>query len=410
MKRLLTLLFFLFFYTATKSQSYIIAYEYWCDTAYSSRVLVSVPPQQLFVLDTLLEFPGVSKGLHLLNIRFQQNNFFWSHTVYQYFYKTGEAPSVPGNITAYRYWVEGIDSVVTFHLSTPMSPFDLTADIDLSWVPAGPTKLYVQFGDEAGNWSVATVDSVYKTVLPVASFRSDDTITCGLDSVHFQNLSIDANKFQWYFGDGDSSSLEHPVHLYQQPGTYTVTLEVTDTVGGGDSTVTIVDYISVFDTAVASFSFTQTDSIVTFINNSQNATSYLWDFGDSTTSNLQDPIHTYSYQGNFTVVLTAFDTCGSVTDTQYVSIILGKKEIYSNPGIRISQTTGAINIHFDKETGRCNYKLENISGQVLITGRLENVYPGLVESIPADRLASGIYFLDLISSSDFVRRKVMIAH
>src|SRR4051812_6871038 len=123
MKRIFTFLFFIFLYLNIHAQSYIIGYEYWCDTSYSSRWSVSTMPQAQLALDTLLPFPGLSKGLHLLNIRFQQNNFYWSPVISKYFFKTGEGMATNGKVTASRYWVEGKDSVITFQLPNPVNPY-----------------------------------------------------------------------------------------------------------------------------------------------------------------------------------------------------------------------------------------------------------------------------------------------
>src|SRR4051812_47619472 len=99
----LSLLFMIFH--ASGQQQYIVGYEYWCDTSYSTRVYVPITPEITFTLDTMLGFPGVEKGMHTMNIRFQQINLFWSQTISSYFYKTGEGPSSIGKIKAYRYWV-----------------------------------------------------------------------------------------------------------------------------------------------------------------------------------------------------------------------------------------------------------------------------------------------------------------
>src|SRR4051812_14924013 len=116
MKNIISAILFLFISVKAHSQAYIIGYEYWCDTAITNRTYVSIPPQQEFTLDTLIGFAGIPKGLHMLNIRFQQDNFFWGNTITEYFYKTGEGDSAKGNINAFRYWVDGIDSVVTLQL------------------------------------------------------------------------------------------------------------------------------------------------------------------------------------------------------------------------------------------------------------------------------------------------------
>jgi PKD repeat protein len=66
---------------------------------------------------------------------------------------------------------------------------------------------------------------------------------------------------------------------------------------------------------------TAAPATVIFINNSTNASSYLWDFGDSTASILPNPSHTYLKGGNYTVKLTATGTGGTNTQTQTITIL-----------------------------------------------------------------------------------------
>ncbi len=59
---------------------------------------------------------------------------------------------------------------------------------------------------------------------PTASFSISNngcTVSC---EVSFINESINATSYHWDFGDGDSSTLKNPGHVYQTPGEYTVTL------------------------------------------------------------------------------------------------------------------------------------------------------------------------------------------
>ncbi len=60
----------------------------------------------------------------------------------------------------------------------------------------------------------------------------------------------------------------------------------------------------------AGFSFFKSGNTVDFTNTSQNATSYMWDFGDGATSSAENPTHTYSADGDYTVTLTAMDNMG----------------------------------------------------------------------------------------------------
>jgi len=63
---------------------------------------------------------------------------------------------------------------------------------------------------------------------------------------------------------------------------------------------------------------------VNFTNNSQNITSFLWDFGDGTTSTLQNPTHVYNDLGSYTVTLIGdAGICGTFTETKNYYIVVG---------------------------------------------------------------------------------------
>ncbi|MBL7891949.1 MAG: PKD domain-containing protein [Bacteroidia bacterium] len=76
---------------------------------------------------------------------------------------------------------------------------------------------------------------------------------------------------------------------------------------------------------VASFAASNTTvaagTPVTFTNSSTGATSYIWDFGDSNTDNVQNPTHTYTAAGDYTVKLTASNgNCSANTTTQIIHV------------------------------------------------------------------------------------------
>ena len=114
----------------------------------------------------------------------------------------------------------------------------------------------------------------------------------------------------WTFGDGASSTLGAPNHVYD-PGvtaTYDVSLRVTGP--GGSDTLVVPSAVSIVGPApVASFTFAPTSGIVPlsvgFQDTSQNeVTSWSWDFGDGGTSTLASPTHVYSTPGRYDVTLT----------------------------------------------------------------------------------------------------------
>ena len=78
------------------------------------------------------------------------------------------------------------------------------------------------------------------TQAPVAAFTSDfTTISCG-STVKFTDQSIQAFDWSWDFGDQSTSILQNPTHTFNSPGTYAVTLYVTNPLGNNSVTHTIV--------------------------------------------------------------------------------------------------------------------------------------------------------------------------
>ena len=60
--------------------------------------------------------------------------------------------------------------------------------------------------------------------MPEVSFSTNESTVCLGENVEFSNLTTGADTYIWNFGDGRNSPLNSPVHLYEQAGTYSVTL------------------------------------------------------------------------------------------------------------------------------------------------------------------------------------------
>lgn len=147
--------------------------------------------------------------------------------------------------------------------------------------------------------------------LPAANFTASPLAGCSPLVVNFQDLSSgNPTAWSWNFGNGNTSSLKNPVATYFTPGTYTVTLTVTN--ANGKNTLTRSQYITVYASPSVNFGALQTSgcfplktqfSDSSSAGSGNNIASWLWDFGDGTTSNLENPLHTYTTAGNFTIIL-----------------------------------------------------------------------------------------------------------
>ena len=114
--------------------------------------------------------------------------------------------------------------------------------------------------------------------------------------------------FKWNFGDGSSSSNPNPLHTFNGPDTFYVSLNYTLTSGCSDSI--FVDTVITYRKPVADFSSSVQGTIcgntpVHFTDESNIATSWYWNFGDGVTSTQQNPVHAFNKPGEFTIKLVA---------------------------------------------------------------------------------------------------------
>ena len=132
--------------------------------------------------------------------------------------------------------------------------------------------------------------------------------------------------FYWTFGDGSLGFGDTVQHIYQNAGVYTATVDVTDSLGCSVSCQTfmtispnlVADFM-VADTLVGCAPFT-----VEFINQSDNAVTNYWNFGDGSGSTELSPSHTYQTAGVYDVGLWVY----SGTGTDSVAVF---DQVYVNP-------------------------------------------------------------------------------
>mgnify|MGYP000847460224 FL=1 len=173
---------------------------------------------------------------------------------------------------------------------------------------------------------------------PVAEFTFDEG--CQGSQVAFTDLTATNGgtvivQWLWNFGDpasgiANTSNLQHPVHIFNTAGTYTVTLEATSASGcissvQHDVVITpppAVAYIITSGTCVSEPVAFEPDTAIMDLNS---IASFEWNFGDGTpVSNVTYPVHVYNVAGSFQVTLTVFNNDGcsnSITQTVNIGAI-----------------------------------------------------------------------------------------
>ncbi len=235
---------------------------------------------------------------------------------------------------------------------------------------------------------------------PVAGFSLPTTTVCEGGSIQLVNNSTNATSFNWTTNGGSlsSTSAQNPFLTLTTSGTYTITLIATGP--GGTDTDTQNITITVLDgpTAIASPDYTTVNlpnAIVSFTNNSTNATSYYWDFGNGNTSTDQNPWNEYVSIGTYTVMLVAMKNgCGN--DTTYFTItvedVIGVSErtfentiAYPNPFTNsiiikgINTTSNTIQVELFDMSGRLIYTQSFAPTNIVEIKHLEQISKGVYQ-------------------------------
>lgn len=157
-------------------------------------------------------------------------------------------------------------------------------------------------------------DSVTKKVTTSTAFTasfSSDTVCRGL-STSFTNTST-GNKWQWFFGDGDTSTLQHPTHTYATAGTHNSILVVGDSLCSDTAKFNTIVYApptSAFNWSSAGCNLSIDFSSNASVANPDSIIGYQWSFGDGSTSSQSFPSYTYTASGSYNVQLVVTTAYG----------------------------------------------------------------------------------------------------
>jgi gliding motility-associated-like protein len=146
-----------------------------------------------------------------------------------------------------------------------------------------------------------------------------DPLICYPDPVVFTNNSSNGNAFLWNFGDGTTSTVENPSHLYPGPGDYTVSLIVIDTIGCyAPDTVFFEINIGAFEGGVINPNVNTCPNVPVEIV-AYGGTNYLWSPSQFLNNpSVSNPIATVSQNTTFQCIIS--DSCG--TDTVFVNVLV----------------------------------------------------------------------------------------
>jgi gliding motility-associated-like protein len=187
---------------------------------------------------------------------------------------------------------------------------------DSTFASPSQTTTYTLVGTLGGCTDTASV-TVTIIPTPTMAYLNSGERGCAPYATSFMQTSADAVAYTWNFGDGSPVSNEpQPMHTYDTPGSYNVTLTG---VGPGGCAAS-VNTMTITVTAPAQAEFHSNPAFpaqlslpnthVDFVNDSKDGVSYHWNFGDGITSSEVNPGHVYSSPGEFMVTLTVTNADG----------------------------------------------------------------------------------------------------
>ncbi|GAB4294180.1 MAG: hypothetical protein Kow0068_19070 [Marinilabiliales bacterium] len=181
---------------------------------------------------------------------------------------------------------------------------------------------------------------------PQASFSVIQSTVCTNQPVEFSNTSLNSTSYLWIFEGAGTSTDSNPVITYNNAGVYDVTLIAYGSYSA--DTLIINDYITVYDSPVSDFYANDTtlllpNAVATFVNNSSNADSYFWDFGNGSNSTDFQPYCVYTTAGDYDITLISSNQncpADTLTLNNYIHVLLNSDiadlnifntSVYPNP-------------------------------------------------------------------------------
>lgn len=231
-------------------------------------------------------------------------------------------PICPGSsTTVYATVINSSGGTLTYSWNNNLPP---TAGAHTIF-PTGPTTYIVTVSNNCGSTVTDSVRVEWRA-LPQVNFVLSDYEGCRPMEVKFTDLSTSATDpivgWNWDFGDGFTSTLSSPTHIYLNSGTFNPSLTVVSAGGCRQTSASASAEVIVHDPPTADF--TLAPNVVTIPGeaavmtnlSSSTATHFEWDFGDGSKSTVKNPTHSYTEVGQFTVTLISIDQYGCLDTAQ----------------------------------------------------------------------------------------------
>lgn len=254
-----------------------------------------------------------------------------------------------------------IDGVITLEVWNDNGGWNAYGSKESSFKP----ELIIETGNTASNSS------------PTAHIAASPQSGTAPLTVHFDaSGASDEDGFvygyEWDFGDNNHANSVSPIHTFEEPGVYTVTLMVQDNLWATDETELVITVTESDGTVKPTASFSADHNVgnppleVNFDSSASHSPNgaieqWLWDFGDGESSSEASPTHTFTDSGNYTVSLTVTDDQG-ISSTPYTDSI----DVFS---LQSSEPVGSAGVYFIGNSVTDGVKYERLANFATTNGK-----------------------------------------
>ena len=291
---------------------------------------------------------------------------------------------------------------------------------------ASPTHTYAGPGPYTAciivyDSATSCTDSTCHTVIVDSCYASISYTTNGMTAnfTGYANGGSPNSVYVWNFGDSSPSVYtQNATHTYAGAGTYTVCFAYYDLVTGcADSVCTPVT----IGGCTADFTWIDSLGYVFFFGNSSYGSygTYLWDFGDATTDNVQYPAHSYANPGIYQVCLTVYDSmqnfCDSTCHMITINNVAGLNEMnLSLAGISFSPNPSDENTNLSfllTKSGEATISVYDVAGREMLKPVSREFAAGKQQvTLDTRNLSPGIYMVQIAMNGQQVNSRMFVTH
>lgn len=290
-------------------------------------------------------------------------------------------------------------NAITLDAGNPGSTYSWSNTGNTQTVAVGSGTYSVTVTDPSGCFDRDTI-TVTANASPIVSAGFDQSV-CASQSATL--TATGAQNYLWSTGASTASTAVSP--------TITTSYYVTGFDVNGCQASDVV-MVTVLPASNAQFTASVSGATGIFTNQSTNAVTYSWNFGDgSPADNSANPTHTYSVNGTYTVTLTVTGPCGTDTYTQVITI--------SQVGVQDTDLANSLSLFPNPNDGRFTVafeftKAKDVTIQVLdIAGRIvysdkETAITSYKKEIGLADEANGMYTVRIITDEGVVTQKIVV--